>query len=560
MFAESFKVLRQRASLVRHASGVASNPLKQAGAPLLSKQSNMVMQQSTRHKAAAVFAAAHKASNPTNPQLERSGTFLDQMLVDTNAETVFQDYNAVSDVLRGGKSVSAVIEKSQIVSCKPVNEGKQLELTFADETSYRLHAAWVKDSSPAMAGKDYYRKSAADVWALGEFRIAGAQATQNGQSLSLEYTTSDGSVFKDELNAKFLHSFAPFVGKALHMAAPPRVARGTSNLWDELQATRKSWKCDCEVPQFDAKSLEHDLDKQTAFIEAMVSTGVAQINGLGQPESLEKNGCGKPLEDLVFKMVGRFNQHPVRETRYGVIRKLATNQYNSSGDYNMNNPLSMHTDHTVYHGTPGFLQFLYQAEGHCRSKVVDGIALAEYFRENFPDQYKLLTEVHITHSSRNNLYTIDGKSRNIKDPTQKGFPFELVHTHPVIELNADGRVEKVVQSETKRGVSAVSYDEYEPFMEAYEHWVQMCEDDRFIKHFDWPEGTVLVTNNWQVMHGRASVPPEMKRTMVFAYLSKVNVENRYRYLKQCEAERDNKNIDSTWMTRVPNQVLASMVS
>merc|ERR1712193_27762 len=176
--------------------------------------------------------------------------------------------------------------------------------------------------------------------------------------------------------------------------------------------------------------------------------------------------------------------------------------------------------------------------------VVDGIALAEYFRENFPDQYKLLTEVHITHSSRNNLYTIDGKSRNIEDPTQKGFPFELVHTHPVTELNADGRVEKVVQSETKRGVSAVSYDEY----------------DRFIKHFDWPEGTVLVTNNWQVMHGRASVPPEMNRTMVFAYLSKVNVENRYRYLKQCEAERDNKNIDSMWMTRVPNQVLASMVS
>merc|ERR1719160_2213114 len=93
----------------------ASNPLKQAGAPLLSKQSNMVMQQSTRHKAAAVFAAVHKASNPTNPQLERSGTFLDQILVDTNAEMPLQapDSNAVYAVLHGGKSVSAAIEKSQ---------------------------------------------------------------------------------------------------------------------------------------------------------------------------------------------------------------------------------------------------------------------------------------------------------------------------------------------------------------------------------------------------------------------------------------------------------------
>lgn len=262
----------------------------------------------------------------------------------------------------------------------------------------------------------------------------------------------------------------------------------------------------------------------------------------------------------MFKMIGRFNQHPVRNTRYGVIRKLAIAKYTQGSDYDMQNPLSMHTDHTVYHGTPGFLQFLHQAEGHCRSKVVDGIAVAEYFKVNFPDQYKLLTEVHITHSSRNNLYTTEGAPRNIHDPTQKGFPFELVHTHPVIELDAQGRVEKVVQSETKRGVSALSYDEYEPFMEAYEHWVKMVEDDRFIKHFDWPEGTVLVTNNWQVLHGRASVPPEMKRTMCFAYTSKVNAENRYRYLKQTQTERDGNNIDSSWMTRVPNQVLANMIS
>merc|ERR1712146_813464 len=105
------------------------------------------------------------------------------------------------------------------------------------------------------------------------------------------------------------------------------------------------------------------------------------------------------------------------------------------------------------------------AEGHCRSKVVDGIAVAEYFKENFPDQYKLLTEVHITHSSRNNLYTTEGAPRNIHDPTQKGFPFELVHTHPVIELDSNGRVEKVVQSETNMSPS----------------WKPMNTGSRFVK-------------------------------------------------------------------------------
>lgn len=474
-------------------------------------------------------------------------------------EVVTTEVQEPSMIVRGGKHIATNVQSSQIIECVPVNEGKQLQLTFADQSKYQLHSAWIKDSSPANTGKDYYRKSAADVWALSNYKISHAKPSKDGSSIFLEYTTEDGTVVTDELNAKFLHAFAPFVGKTLHSDAPPKVARGTSNLWNELAATRKGWKCDTDVPQFDANVLEDDLDSQTAFLEAMVTKGVAQINGLGKPEALERNDAGKPLEDLVFKMIGRFNQHPIRNTRYGVIRKLPDAKYTQGADYDMQNPLSMHTDHTVYHGTPGFLQFLYQAEGNCRSKVVDGVALAEYFKENYPDEYKLLTTVHITHSSRNNLYTTEGAPRNIHDPSQKGFPFELVHTHPVIELDENGRVEKVVQSETKRGVSALTYDEYEPFMKAYEHWVQMCEDDRFIKHFDWPEGTVLVTNNWQVMHGRASVPPEMKRTMCFAYVSKVNTENRYRYLKQSQAERDNKNIDSLWMTRVPNQVLANMI-
>jgi alpha-ketoglutarate-dependent taurine dioxygenase len=532
MFGEAFKLLRERSSVAtRRALTTTKAP---AGVSIEGVGAQ-------RFKSAAA-AMPKLAEVPKIPKVE-----------------ILTPETQTTGTLRGGKTVAGYAYRSQIIDCTPVNEGKQLEITFADQSRYRLHTAWIKDSSPANTGTDYYRKSAADVWALSGFRISEAKAHNGGNSLSLEYTAADGAVVKDELNAKFLHSFAPFVGKALHCEAPPQVAKGTSNLWEELAKTRKGWKNDAEIPQFDAKTLEHDLDAQTAFIEAMVKTGVAQINGLGSPEDLETQGAGKPLEDLIFKVCGKFNQHPIRNTRYGVIRKHPE-VANQGSDYNMNNPLSMHTDHTVYHGTPGFLQFLYQAEGHCRSKVVDGVALAEYFKENYPEQYKLLTNVHITHSSRNNLYTIDGAPRNINDPTQVGFPFELVHTHSVIETDANGNVEKVVQSETKRGVSALNYDDYEPFMEAYEHWVKMCEDERFVRNFDWPQGTVLVTNNWQVLHGRASVPPEMRRTMCFGYLSKVNVENRYRYLKQSQAERDSGNIDSLWMTRVPNQVLAKMIS
>jgi hypothetical protein len=104
----------------------------------------------------------------------------------------------------------------------------------------------------------------------------------------------------------------------------------------------------------------------------------------------------------------------------------------------------MHTDHTVYHGTPGFFQFLYQAEGDVRSKVCDGLAIAEYVKEHHPEAYELLTKVHITHSSRNNLYTREGNPIDPTDPNSKGDAFELCHTHPILGLDEKGRLDKVV--------------------------------------------------------------------------------------------------------------------
>mmetsp|Transcript_62253 Transcript_62253/g.163114 ORF Transcript_62253/g.163114 Transcript_62253/m.163114 type:complete len:317 (-) Transcript_62253:132-1082(-) len=311
------------------------------------------------------------------------------------------------------------------------------------------------------------------------------------------------------------------------------------------------------MPTFEAATLVSSEEEQIKFLEAMICPGICLIKGVGTPEKLERDFAGKPIEELVFKLIGKMNQHPVRSTNFGVMRKTAESA-KQGADYDMSNPLSMHTDHSVYQGTPGFLQFLYQAEGSVRSKVCDGLALAEYVKEHHPKAYKLLTEVQMTHSSRNTLYTKEGAPRSVYDNTTSPAPFELVQTHSIIELDDEGHVQKVIQSETKRGVCALPFDVYEDFMEAYEMWTQLCEDDRFIKHFHWPEGSAVVTNNYRTLHGRASVPPEMARTMAFGYLNKILVENRYRLLKQNQAEKANPSMDNRWLTRVPNQVLQRM--
>jgi len=96
-------------------------------------------------------------------------------------------------------------------------------------------------------------------------------------------------------------------------------------------------------------------------------------------------------------------------------------------------------------------------------------------------------------------------------------------------------------------------------MEAYAVWVQLCEDPRFVRHFDWPEGSMVVTNNFRTMHGRATVAPEMARTVCIGYANRILVENRYRLLKQRQAERAAPALDHRWLTRVPNQALERMV-
>jgi len=452
-----------------------------------------------------------------------------------------------------------------ICGCSAVNSGKQFILEFADQSRYQLHTAWLKDASPSNVGADFYRRSAADVSKLDDFRIARIEPGEGGERLVVHYESTGAAApagpAMESFEAKWLHAFAPYVGKALGAGAAGAGAaiRGTGSLFDALQRRRTPWLGDLEIPAFRAGDLARDADLQVEFIEAMVDPGVAMITDVDPPASLEREAVGKPMEDLVMEVIGKMNQHPVRSTRYGVMRKTAESA-KQGADYDMANPLSMHTDHSVYHGTPGFLQFLYQAQGSVTSKVCDGLAVAEYVREHHPASFELLSTVEITHSSRNNLYTREGAPRDVRDASTEGMPFELVHTHPVIQLDAEGHVEKVVQSETKRGVCALPYSVYEPFMEAYALWVELCEDPRFIRHFEWPEGSIVVTNNWRTMHGRASIPPGMARTMVFAYVGKVLVENRYRLLRQNQVERETPSLDYTWLTRVPNQVLEKMLA
>jgi len=463
---------------------------------------------------------------------------------------------------RASSRLLAAARGVSIASARPVNEGRQVDVEFADRTAYRFHVEWIRDSSPGAVGSDFYRKSARALFDVDGCVATAATPREGGSKLALEFgsgaSAADASAADaGEYASAWLHAFAPFVGRPLHDEPPAAQRagrlRGTGSLLDDLHRHRRPWGSELRLPTYDAAALAADEDLQIDFLEKMVDPGVALIRNAEPASSFESHEVGMPLERLVGDVIGRLNQHPVRATRYGVMHNRASQ---AGADYDHQNPLSMHTDHSFYNGTPGYLQFMYQAQGSVRSKVCDGLALVTHFRERYPEEFELLTTVQLTHSIRNEIYGKDGayRGRSAAPAT-----FELVHTHPVIQLDGEGFLEKVVQSETKRGVCALPYDTYERFMAAYRLWTELVEQPRFICSFDWPEHSVVAMNNWRTLHGRASVPPGVERTMCFGYIAKTIAENRYRLLRQRRAQRRDPSMSARWLTRLPNQVLQALV-
>lgn len=463
--------------------------------------------------------------------------------------------------------------------------GKLVDIEFLDGSKYRFHVEWLKDSSPSDIGPDEYRLQPELVYDLPSLAAQSAVPTNDGKEVEVAFKHGDcttGSSSGDArlvttaetFDARFLYAAAPFVGKVITESVPAigSVVTGTAMM---AGPTRHGWIANgFKIPEFDLAAITEDVDAHIEFMQCVLfQPGVAFVHGVQPPDDLlDELRIGAPLENAARKLVGRLNQHTNRTTRYSVTHAAADSDgmtkpepIQKSMDYDCGFRLPMHTDHSQFPGMPGYLQFMQNLQGDVQSYVTDGLAVAHYIKEHYPDDFELLTTVQVTHSFRNKLYTESGAYKNIaaeddhQDPTD---PYEVCHTHPVIILASDGTgdIERIAHSETKRGVCAIPFDVYQPFMRAYRRWMTLVEDPMFVHKFDWPENGMIICNNYRVLHGRADLAPGDERTLIVGYSGKSLTDNRYRLLCQEKAKRDHfSNNNSKWTSRLPNQVLSRMI-
>jgi trimethyllysine dioxygenase len=147
-----------------------------------------------------------------------------------------------------------------------------------------------------------------------------------------------------------------------------------------------------------------------------------------------------------------------------------------------------HTDGIYVHDAPG-LQTL-----HClkkdsvggESQLVDGLAIAEKIRGEYPEYFKILSSINIP-------------GRYIKD----GIYLEA--KRPLIRVNDKNEVVQISFNNHDRAPFRLDNDLMSQFYEAYKVFHNLANDKSRQFQFMLEPGTVLTFDNWRTLHARSSL-------------------------------------------------------
>ena len=170
-----------------------------------------------------------------------------------------------------------------------------------------------------------------------------------------------------------------------------------------------------------------------------------------------------------------------------------------------------HTDGTYVHDAPG-LQTL-----HCLQKdsvggenqLVDGLAIAEKMRIEYPEYFKILSSINIP-------------GRYIKTDTY------LVAKRPLFKLNKQGEIIQVSFNNHDRAPFRLDNDSMGQFYEAYKIFHNLANNKSRQFEFMLEPGTVLTFDNWRVLHARASLTGY--RQLCGGYHNREDFESRLRLI------------------------------
>jgi alpha-ketoglutarate-dependent taurine dioxygenase len=176
--------------------------------------------------------------------------------------------------------------------------------------------------------------------------------------------------------------------------------------------------------------------------------------------------------------------------------------------------LPPHTDGSYRQGE-NLLQYLYACENTTvggESILVDGFRVAHEVRRHHPEAFRLLTDTSVQFRQ-----------------FDSHIGYFLCHTTPIIKLDPSGDFEAVYFSH-KNSSWHLSFDEMEPFYQAYCTFARYLHDPTYQYRIRLDSGDCLLTQNARVLHGRTAYEPHTGyRELEAGYISWIYVHGRRDY-------------------------------
>lgn len=270
---------------------------------------------------------------------------------------------------------------------------------------------------------------------------------------------------------------------------------------DPADLTRRAWYSDHypKVARFSQPELLADKAKVASWIEAMLVEGVAIITDM--PDSNEG------LDDLV-RLIGH-----VRPTFFGAYFDVRTHIKPTNLAYTAK-ALELHTDTPAEDVAPG-VQFL-----HCRANSVsggqnlflDGVAVANDLKAEFPEDFALLSGTDIPYYCEHDTYDMRSRQR-------------------VIELDHHGNVSGLTISQHMADIFDLPQEFLDRYYPAFCRFGRMLQSDKYLMRFRLEATECIVFDNHRIVHGRSAYSAtEGDRYLRGCYSDRGEMRSTYRAL------------------------------
>src|SRR5215469_6803541 len=338
---------------------------------------------------------------------------------------------------------------------------------------------WLRDNCPDSQHPDT-RQRLVDTFGIAADIAARALAVEDqGRVLKVEWAEG-GHVSR--FSADFLRS----------LRADPEVLPVTLRTWnrDEIAANVPS------VPY--AAFMETDAGVKE-FLEQVAQVGFSFVEGVpGTPEATQA-------------VAARIAY--TRQTIFGGYWDFTANLEHKDTAYT-SLAIGPHTDGTYSLDAPGYQMF------HClaaectggENVLIDGFRIAEILRHDKPAEFQLLSEIAIPGQY------IDA-SRGI----------HLMARRPLFRIDDSGQLVQVSYNNYDRAPFALPPERQRAFYRALGSFHALCHDESLQHRRRLLPGSVLLFDNWRVLHARDAYSGY--RRLAGVYLNKEDVESRLRSLR-----------------------------